>query len=415
MFIGISLSGFFLFGLKKFDNELKINLSLLITTTIIITYSFEIFLYVFNNSKVDSIIHDEKLRQTIAEEMEIKYDKRTRLEVINDLKENGIKAYPSIRPINILRDKNTINGLDSKYGLLFPLGGISNQLSVISKEYNYWLIYKTDKFGFHNSNEVYDNNVDIAIIGDSFAEGISVKTKENICSYFLNNGFNTVNYGKSGNGPLLEYATIIEYVKPLKPKIVLWLYYENDLYNLKEEMESVTLKSYLQDQNNMQNLRTRQDHIDSLLINYIEMRIKKKKSEKVPQRNSKKDQNLNFIKILKLDGLRQLLNLRPILKPTPIFKEVLKKSKNEISNWGGKMYFVYLPNYYYVTGKKHPFRDFVLKTTNDLDIPIIDIHSEVFESHNDPISLFPFRLYGHYNAEGYELVSKAIFRKLRLN
>ena len=80
------------------------------------------------------------------------------------------------------------------------------------------------------------------------------------------------------------------------------------------------------------------------------------------------------------------------------------------------MYFVYLPNYHtYSTGKKNGFRDFVLKTANALDIPIIDIHSEVFESHNDPISLSPVRLDGHYNAEGYELVSRAIFRMLCLD
>lgn len=54
----------------------------------------------------------------------------------------------------------------------------------------------------------------------------------------------------------------------------------------------------------------------------------------------------------------------------------------------------------------------MLNTANSLNIPAIDNHSEVFESHNDPISLFPYRLGGHYNALGYELVSRAIFRKI---
>jgi len=43
-----------------------------------------------------------------------------------------------------------------------------------------------------------------------------------------------------------------------------------------------------------------------------------------------------------------------------------------------------------------------------LDIPVIDIHQEVFANHSDPLSLFPFRLSGHYNADGYSEVAKAI-------
>ena len=43
-----------------------------------------------------------------------------------------------------------------------------------------------------------------------------------------------------------------------------------------------------------------------------------------------------------------------------------------------------------------------------LDIPEIDIHQEVFANHPDPLALFPFRLVGHYNANGYSEVAKAI-------
>jgi hypothetical protein len=44
----------------------------------------------------------------------------------------------------------------------------------------------------------------------------------------------------------------------------------------------------------------------------------------------------------------------------------------------------------------------------DLNIPVIDIHQEVFTDHPDPLSLFPFRLRSHYNVEGYSEVAKAI-------
>ena len=78
------------------------------------------------------------------------------------------------------------------------------------------------------------------------------------------------------------------------------------------------------------------------------------------------------------------------------------------------MYFVYLPEFWrYSTGEEHINREFVLRTANELEIPIIDIHREVFDSHPDPLSLFPFRVSIHYNAEGYRFVAEAIGKRLK--
>ena len=54
-----------------------------------------------------------------------------------------------------------------------------------------------------------------------------------------------------------------------------------------------------------------------------------------------------------------------------------------------------------------------MQTATELDIPIIDIRNEVFDPHPDPLSLFPFRMYGHYNAEGYKLVAESISKRLK--
>ena len=53
-----------------------------------------------------------------------------------------------------------------------------------------------------------------------------------------------------------------------------------------------------------------------------------------------------------------------------------------------------------------------MQTVTELDIPIIDIHSKVFGPHPDPLSLFPFRMDSHYNAEGYRLVAEEIGKRL---
>ena len=85
------------------------------------------------------------------------------------------------------------------------------------------------------------------------------------------------------------------------------------------------------------------------------------------------------------------------------------------------MYFVYLPSFHsqtspvyanHYTFSEERDRKIVMQTATELDIPIIDIHNEVFKTHPDPLSLFPFRIPGHYNAEGYRLVAEAIVKQL---
>ena len=43
----------------------------------------------------------------------------------------------------------------------------------------------------------------------------------------------------------------------------------------------------------------------------------------------------------------------------------------------------------------------------DLDIPLIDVTPQ-FEAQRDPLSLFPLRIFGHYNKAGSRVVGEAI-------
>jgi lysophospholipase L1-like esterase len=96
----------------------------------------------------------------------------------------------------------------------------------------------------------------------------------------------------------------------------------------------------------------------------------------------------------------------------PLFAEILTKAKAEVDGWEGKLYFVYLPMYarYKKSVSHDDFRrkSEVIEVVKGLGIPVVDIHQEVFADHLDPLVLFPFRLPGHYNADGYSEVAKAI-------
>ena len=98
----------------------------------------------------------------------------------------------------------------------------------------------------------------------------------------------------------------------------------------------------------------------------------------------------------------------------PLFTKILTKAKAKVDGWGGKLYFVYLPEYLRYKDKKVVSHDDfrrkseVINLVKGLKIPVIDIHQEVFSGYADPLSLFPLRLGVHYNADGYAEVAKAI-------
>ena len=54
----------------------------------------------------------------------------------------------------------------------------------------------------------------------------------------------------------------------------------------------------------------------------------------------------------------------------------------------------------------------ILQTVRNLNIPIIDINAEIFEKHENPLSLFQDH-YGHFNEKSYQLVAKTIFQKIQ--
>ena len=380
---GVVFSSLFGLGLKKLSNSLKVNLSVLFFTIGISIYGFETYLE-FKNKHTT-----------------------TRMDTIADLRDSGVNAFPNVFPSNFIGS----DGLKSDDGRIYPLGTISNSTTILSNEAGFYPIVETDEYGFNNSKGLYmKNKVDILLTGDSYTEGFSVNSDETISAVLRQLNYNAISVGKSGNGPLLELAALKEYGEPFKPKIVLWLYYINDLGGLKIEMKSSILKKYLNEDDYSQKLIYRQEEIDIVLKNYIKSEwSKKQKSEKIA--------NHPIIKIAKLYNLRMRIKLEPtsepIVLPTPVFENVLSKAKQTVSQWNGKIYFVYLPDWNrYSLDMEHPNRNFVIKTVQKLNIPIIDIHTEVFEPHSDPLSLFPFRSYNHYNAEGYKLVAEAIERRL---
>ena len=399
---GISAILFYL-GFRWLSDNLKLNLSISIIVTVILTYSFEFYL------------ESPKIIQRAG----VPYDMRSSISVLNDLKDSGVTAHHNIYPNQLIES----NGLETNKGRIYPLGGISNTTVIGKNESGFYPIIETDEHGFKNPKGLYKKNkVDILLLGDSFTEGETVYSDENIGAVLRESDLNVISIGKGGNGPLLELSGLKEYGEPLEPNIVLWIYYQNDFRNLSQSINSSFLKKYLHDENFSQNLIARQDEIDKVLINYIQRKLNLRDQKKLDKKltESIKKERLAYnslIRITKLTNLRT--RFKQILSPPhnkivikdeelKVFKQILKRSKNMVTGWGGKLYFIYLP----MVSIKDDNRELMLLTVNELNIPIIDLYNEMMISHDDPLSFLPFRSHNHYNAKGYRYIAKTIIKKI---
>ena len=401
----ISIIGIiFLALILRLRPKIHLNVVMVIASIVIGVYILEVVsIFILPDSiKIQSKKNDHV---ETAKKLKVIFDKRTKLEVVKSLRNQGVDAVVT-------------SGVIKSYnpgGLLF-LGGISNKKTVCCNESGKYMIYQSDRYGFNNPDSEWDNSsIEWFLTGDSFTNGAAVQPGEDISGQIrLITNESVVSVGMGGNGPLVELAALKEYSQSMHPKRVLWLYYEgNDLSKdiLVEEKVPLLMK-YL-DNDFSQKLINRQAEIDSMLISNFEKKLKKQEQDK--NKSSIQEQSLRYkTKWMRLHTLRSLINFNEIFSfINPLFIKILKKAKRITEEQGGKFYFVYLPQFERYNGLKADHDEFnnkeeVMDLVKNLGIPIIDMHKEVFSNHNDPLSLFPMRLNGHYNAEGYSSVAKKI-------
>jgi hypothetical protein len=96
-----------------------------------------------------------------------------------------------------------------------------------------------------------------------------------------------------------------------------------------------------------------------------------------------------------------------------LFGRILLQAQALVTTWNGTLYFVYLPERarYASLEKANKDRGRVLALIKTLGLPLIDMHS-VFQSHRDPVALFPLRRKTHYTEEGNRLVAEEVLRSI---
>ena len=395
LFVFFSVTTFF------FSQKTKEYLVISIISVLISLYLFEGY-----------IIYKESIKKKVYQNQTgNKWDDRSLIQVFEDLKKKNKKAV-----VTIGSKKYNINSLP-----IFSLSGISNSETLHCNENGYYSIFDSDRYGFNNPNNEWDQKeVEYLLVGDSFVQGECVNRPNDITSVLRSlSGKSALNLGQGGAGPMSLYAILREYLNT-NVKKVLWIYYEgNDLEDLEREKRNNILNNYLNDPNFTQNLKFRQSEIDVLATNYI---LKSKKNKKLENHvNSFTLKIVNFFKLNNLRSKYQLL-LNPkfiykllIKKTSPQslseFKKILLLSKELVNKNNSKLYFVYLPEYdRFKLNYDNKSYNSVKNIISELDIPFIDLNKEVFEKEENPLKLFPFELFGHYNVEGYKKVAENIYK-----
>lgn len=411
--IPISLSLILLYFLKS-HQSIKTNATLFIIVLFLLLYPTELVL-VFC------------FPQYISNRDGVEVDNKTKIEFIVRMRAEGKKLYPVFPPSHFfnnpkpkLEDGNEI----------FPLSSVPNALTVTGNENGKYVVYKSDECGFNNPNGIWNSHVDIAVVGDSFANGMCVLPEKNAVGVVRSRFNNTLNLGMPGNGPLLMLAGIREYLSLLRPSIVVWMFFEgNDLAEINREMNDAIIKRYIEP-GFSQNLFAKQSIIDNYLTNKIDtdesllnavknarplVSILKLRDFRARvhmllgriKHKSQFEKDKSFEKDKKQDEMTK----RNLI----VFREILEMAVDDVKSWGGNLIFVYLPQYERfddIQSNHTENRSDILEIVGNLNIECLDM-SEKFDLHKDPLSFFPFRKIGHYNERGYSEVGNAILEKLK--
>ena len=143
-----------------------------------------------------------------------------------------------------------------------------------------------------------------------------------------------------------------------------------------------------------------------MAINLIKEKEKKRENGNDEEKEKFKYKLFKFIQIL---STRQLI--LPETAPPPELKKILQLTKELIEKNNLKLYFVYLPKYdRYKSNYDNTNYNLIKVIVTELNIPFIDMHNEVFKKEQNPLKLFPFEMFGHYNIEGYKKVAETIYK-----
>jgi hypothetical protein len=350
----------------------------------------------------------------------IAYDGRTRLEVLADMHSHGVVAWPPFYPYLLLNSPLRIGDQE-----ILPLGSLANARTICCNESGQYLTYTTDEHGFRNPPGSWSNlPADVAIVGASSAVSECVDDPDSLVTLLRARYPRTITVGAGGNGPLLELASIREYLPTVKPRLVLWLYGEvhTPEYFEAEVHNPLTLR-YL-DPSFTQGLAGKQDQINHAVANYFERGIREGEAE-----HSLAHRTRDFAALKDTRMLLYYFATARSFRPNPrvaaaefdaaLYERALLEGVKTVSQWGGTVALVYWPDSSrYPAGPGYSAqnvraldesRDKILAIAKRNAVPTIDLSHSFPENDSAAANarfFYPFP--AHFKPAGYHLAARQL-------
>ncbi len=338
---------------------------------------------------------------------------------IQKLQSKGLAVAPSMSPLAYLM----MNSLTRD---LLPLSGIADVTTVVCKEEEEELIYKSDQFGFNNPNKRWsESEVDVAFLGDSYVQGYCVKPADHFIS-LVEKSMTVLNLGLFGSGPLSELAILMEYAALRKPNLVVWAYMANDLSeDLPIEASHSILHKYLA--GTKQNLWSRKSEVTQLqtqILNEAKAPLRPPSIKSVFSLMALRTSLLNWIlkktrsPYLSTSSSTDYLSSETI--DWLLYLHILKIAQKTVAKWGGELVFLYLPE----AGHWHPqqqaksekFKTKLFSIVQEANIRVLDFTPVLKVKISNPLegySVFSGQ-YGHYNSQGQKILAEFLTDRLKV-
>ena len=398
----------------------RINLALVLASVGVAVFLFESYLTVMD-PKSAAFAKGKELRLNAARADGRPVDPRTRLEVVRDLRAQGVDAVPPVGGGGHFT-------VAEPSGRVLPiLAGVSMARTVLCGEAGQYIIYDADEHGFNNPHGLHERApLHAALLGDSYTHGDCVLPEASIAGHVRAVFPATLNLGVRGTGPLHQFATFREYAAPLRPRFVVWNWFEgNDLRDLNRELTWVPLRDYLATDAPF-GLKNWQADVDRTLRAAIDTQM----HQRTPSW---------LIDFLLLRSIRHRLGLaageyvsdenRASKVQMAIAEGIFTAVRDAVQSWGGELIVVYLPASARYCGKVPAWREYcafawtqyqkgwldhrddMLAIFARLGLPIVDGHA-AFADTGRPEDMFYFGG-SHYSPEGYRVVAEALLQVLK--